>query len=254
MIRHSIASAVVGTALSAVAFSASAAPVTFFGQDLNTSGDPSQVAPTNSTSARNAFFGNLQGVGTETFESFPSGATPPLAVTFPGAGTATLTGAISIGSGNDGSGRYAISGSNYVYANTDSFNIAFSAPIAAFGFYGIDIGDFGGQLSLSLTDVHGITSTIIVPNTIGQNGDTSGSVLYFGFYDTTDTYTSISFNDSTTADVFGFDDFSIGSNKQVVPTIPEPSSWLLMALGLAAVGFVARRRGSDKSTGALSLG
>jgi hypothetical protein len=36
-----------------------------------------------------------------------------------------------------------------------------------------------------------------------------------------------------------FDDITFGSD---VPAIPEPGTYALMALGLAGVGFAARRR------------
>ena len=42
-----------------------------------------------------------------------------------------------------------------------------------------------------------------------------------------------------TANQTGFDDITFGS---VTPGVPEPSTYALMALGLAGVGFVARRR------------
>jgi hypothetical protein len=44
-------------------------------------------------------------------------------------------------------------------------------------------------------------------------------------------------------DSFGFDDMSIGSLQQVqITKTPEPSSWLLMAVGLAGLSAAARRR------------
>ncbi len=45
-----------------------ASPVTFFGEDVNSLPDPATASLTNATNARNSFFGNLTGVGTETFE------------------------------------------------------------------------------------------------------------------------------------------------------------------------------------------
>ncbi len=221
---------------------ATAAPVTFFGEDINTAGDPSQVAPTNSTAARNSFFGNLVGVGTETLEGFTAGTAAPLAVSFGSAGTATLNGNFNVAAGNDNAGRYAISGNQYWYAGTGSFSIAFSAPVAAFGFYGVDIGDFGGQVTLQLTDSTNAVTSLTVPNTIGAGGSTSGSVLYFGFFDTAKSYTNIAFLNSSTTDNFAFDDFSIGSREQVVPGTPEPDTWALMIAGFGLVGTAARRR------------
>lgn len=232
------------TAFAVVGFASPvlAAPVTFFGEDVNTTGDPNQAVFTNATAARNSFFKNLSGVGTETFESFAPGASPPIVLSFPGAGKATLNGSGNIASGNDGAGRYAFSGSQYYEAGTDNFGVTFSAPISAFGFYGTDIGDFGGQLTLTLLGSGG-SKTLVVPNTIGGDGSTSGSNLYFGFYDTVNTYTSITFgNNSGGSDVFAFDDLSVGSISQVTPSpAPEPASWAMMVGGFGLVGGALRR-------------
>lgn len=233
-------------ALAAGAFPMLASTVTFFGEDIETSGDPNTATPTNSNAARTNFFSNLTGVGTEGFESFSAGTSLPLTITFMGAGSATLTdptNSSDIVSGNDGAGRFPVSGSKFLETGAGSgFTLTFSSPISAFGFYGTDVGDFGGALSLGLKDASGNTSTLNVGNTLGDNGSTSGSVLYFGFYDTTDTYTSITFNNlgSGGVDVFGFDDFSIGSRAQVTPS-PEPGTTLLIGSGLVAL-FLVRKK------------
>lgn len=235
--------AVCAAALSAAPVFAS--PVIFFGEDVNMAGDPNQAVFTNADNARNTFFANLTGVGVETFEGIATGTTSPIMLTFPGAGTATLNGSGNVGSGNDGSGRYPVSGTQYYYAGANDFSIAFSTGISAFGFYGTDIGDFGGQLTLTLTGSNGVT-TLTVPNTIGSGGSTSGSNLYWGFYDTANTYTSISFgNNSGGADIFGFDDFSVGSLAQVTPQpAPEPATWAMMVGGFGALGATMRKRRS----------
>ena len=228
----------------AAAFTAPAlaAPVTFFGEDINNAGDPTQAATTNADAARVSLFSNLVGVGTETFESFATNTTAPIAVSFGAAGTATINGSGTILSGNDGSGRYPTSPTQYLNAGSGDFSIDFSAPVAAFGFYATDIGDFGGNITLTLTDSLGNVSVLVVPNTVGSGGSTSGSNLYYGFYDTTATYVSVAFgNNSGGADIFGFDDFSIGSRQQVVPT-PEAGTLALVGLGLGLVGVARRRR------------
>jgi hypothetical protein len=232
-----------GIVSAALCTPAHAGLTTFFGEDLNgpPQNDPNALASHPiSTAAQTSFLSNLQGVGTETFEAL-SGA-PPLALTFAGAGTATLSGGSGIQSGNDGVGRYPISGNNYYYAGSNNFNLSFSAPIAAFGFYGVDIGDYGANLTLSLTDKNGVVSSLGVPLTLGSNGNTSGSIIYFGFYDTAMEYTAISFtNSSGGGDNFGFDDMTIGSLQQVHPT-PEPATMSLFAVGMAGLGAALRRR------------
>ena len=199
----------------------------------------------NSEAAEAAFLANLTGVGTEDFEGFSSGTGTPLPISFPGAGTATISGSGNVATGFVTGGRYPISGSNFYNASTGSFSIAFDAVggISAFGFYGIDVGDYGGTLSLALTTLGGDVVNLDVPLTSGTSGSTSASVMYFGFYDQSTTYTNISFLNSSTGDVFGFDDFTIGTADQVTPNpMPVPGTLPLLGAGLLALGWAGRRR------------
>jgi hypothetical protein len=93
---------------------------------------------------------------------------------------------VSPGSTN-GFGRYSIPSatSSRFYeatAGRGGIGLTFSTPIAAFGFYGIDVGDFNGTNILQLTDTLGKTLdlTVPTPGVVAANG----SVLYYGFYDT----------------------------------------------------------------------
>ena len=222
---------------------ANAAPVTFFGEDLGLGEGTALSSWANASAAESNFLSNLVGVGTEDFETYSDGTGTPLALTFPGAGTATLNGSgyvntVTPGTTN-GVGRYAISGSNYWEA-TSEFSLTFSAPIAAFGFYGIDIGDYDGQVTLHCTN--GDTLDINIGNSMNISG---GSVLYFGFYDLEHAYTSIEFgNTAEGVDFFGFDDFTIGTIEQVVPSqgVPEPATILLLGSGLIGLGVFGRKK------------
>jgi hypothetical protein len=232
-----------------------AAPTTFFGEDLN--GNPAaRIAHPNADAAQASFFSNLTGVGTETFESFAGGLTAPLTLTFPGAGTAALGPAgagtvTTITSGTNNAGRYPISCNNHV-DTSQSLTITFNNPggFAAFGFYGVDVGDFGGQLTLTLTLAAGGTETLTVPNAIANGTGTppDGSVLYCGMYDKANPFTSIVFGDSQPAvDFFGFDNMTIGSITQVTPT-PEPTSLVMgSTAGLVGMGYWWRRRLRSRS-------
>ena len=238
-------------------------PVTFFGEDLNPASDPSSVmaSHTNSDAAHNAFFSNLTGVGTETFDSLPDNTTPTFNASFPGAGTASITdsglGGVQVVNENDlnviGNGRFAISGTQFLEVDSNGFAINFNnaGGISAFGFYATDVGDFGGQLTLTLTKLDGTTVILPVNNAFTPGGagynPEDGSVLYFGFYDTTQTYKSIAFaNSQGGVDSFGFDDFSVGSQSQITSAaigsnVPEPTS-LISMVGLSLIGLIGLRR------------
>lgn len=223
------------------ASTAFAATTVYSGYDVGAGETVRLASFANATTARNSFLGSLIGVGTESFEGFSDNTGGPLAVNFGAAGTATLNGNGSVQSTLPGAtnsvGRYATDGNKYWEAS-DSFSIAFSAPVAAFGFMGIDIGDYAGQVTVTTSG--GLNQFFNVGNPTNTPG---GGVLFWGVVSTTDTFTGISFgNTNAGTDYFAFDQMTIGSMQQVVTSVPEPESYALMLAGLGVMGAVARRR------------
>lgn len=219
----------------------------FFGEDLGASGG----APlTNSIAAETQFLSFLTGVGTETFDvGFTDGQTGPLSLTFPGAGTATLQGTGEI-EDDPGAGRFAISDPNWweVDVTTGSFYIDFTNPVAAFGFYGIDVGDFAGQLQLTFMS-GGTSIPVLVPHSVEGIGgvDPEGAAFFYGYINTANPFTQVVFQDvslnSYGSETFGFDNMTIGSVEQVVP---EPGTVILLGTGLLALGGIAYRRREEE--------
>ncbi len=235
----------------AMAGEAQAAYTTFSGIDTNGNAGV-QVAPTNANAARNAFFSGLQGVGTQDFEAFSVGsnAASVSPMSFGVAGTATFTGNGSVRSNNagqsNGAGRYSVPGGTRFWetnAGSGNFELLFSSSIAAFGFYGIDMGDFAGTLQLQFYNAANALVRSQNITTAAQNV-ADGSVLYFGLIATTpaEEFQRIAFTSTGgSGDVFAFDSFSIGTREQVT-TVPEPSTALLLGGALLGLGAVRRRR------------
>ena len=199
---------------------------TFFGENLT----PVAAVTGAPVTARAAFLAALSGtVANYGFEDRINGDVGPFNFTFAnssGTITTTITApSTGVATNSATGGRFNTTSGGTVYwrANETSaagaiLTLTFSPPISAFGFYGTDIGDFGGSLTLTVRNSSTLVSTpLSVGNTIGSGGSTSGCLLFFGFKDKTATYDRLTFtSNGSTADFFGFDDIVAAVAAQVI--------------------------------------
>lgn len=224
----------------------------YFGEDLGQGETVRLTTTPKADAARNQFFSNLLGVRTETFESYSVYTRAPLSISFGNGVSANLQGdgyIDKISRGTNGFGRYPISGSKYWESGTE-FGISFSQPVAAFGFYGVDIGDFEGQLTLTLLNtLSNFQQTVTIPHTIKGAG---GGALYFGLIAApSEVFNQIVFgNTAPGVDYFAFDDMTVGSLAQVKPQpVPEPMTIVSLLMGggmlAGAKRWQQRRQGAE---------
>lgn len=241
--------------------------VTTFGQTPHgTTGFPLTTYP-QAASARTTFVGS----GTASFYDFESATVGDTSLSISlGGVTATLSGGGRVATAAPNptdQGRYSVSGvscppapipkppgclnqgSKYWEAtapngSTSSFKIDFSSAVDSFGFFGIDIGDFGGTVSLVLTRVDG-TTVQVGPGAGALTGTPAdGSVLFFGVRAdiASDYFKSVQFiaTGGSGSDVFAFDTFTVSAAPG--GPVPLPGSLALVGAALGGLALVRRRR------------
>ena len=223
------------------------------------SGDP--------LAARGEFGSFLKTIGTETFLGVPVGAVSPLSLNF-GAITGTMSGSTIVPSpvpgGTDtvvshvsvvgnavpdtNEGRFGTSGNSFnderfILVGNGDLAVTFSEAVSAFGFYGTDIGDFGGSIFIDLINTAG-TTTITLDNSPAGANPPSGSLLFWGFVDTKSKYDQVRFRFTDARDGIGFDDLVTGTLKDDLPPpnpTPEPAGLALLGAAFAAAALARRR-------------
>lgn len=85
------------------------------------------------------------------------------------------------------------------------------------------------------------TINLVAQHTQNCSGDPSGTFCHWDAIGVAFAGIAKSINFGGTANQTGYDNITFGSATPV-PGIPEPSTYAMLALGLAGVGFVARRR------------
>jgi hypothetical protein len=191
----------------------------------------------------NAFVTALGGVAVDDLEDTTGlgSAADPYALSFPGA---TVTATLSTSANTElrtsaTGGLFPTSGSNYIYVQ-NAFTITFSVPVSAFGFYVTDAGDGGADLTITLANGGPVVRSL----------DTSiygnGSLLFWGFTDDMNAYSSIEIAYSSN-DGIGYDDFTVAN---AALEVPEPTSFSLLAFGVGGLMLAERRRRRRARAGA----
>ncbi len=194
--------------------------VFYFAEVLPDPPDTLQAPP---TTERATFLARLTVSGSEGFESTSSfdpmdshafstnGVTATISTPFPGA-LFVDTAFDGLFNTTPGGVMYGQMGFDDGFGGLAPVVFTFSTPIAAFGCYFTDIGDFGGNLTITLNKTGGGTVVYPVPNISG----TSGWLAFWGFVDnTSQTYDSIEMISDDTAEAIAIDDVVMATFAQI---------------------------------------
>jgi hypothetical protein len=248
---------ILALAIAALPTVGDAATVPYFGQDAG-SGESARLSATpNADDARAAFVAAGEAAGglasVESFERFDNGSFPYRTPDgrwdpgvklrfgggvgeFNGGPTATMVSTrgtvVAQPQGTNGFGRYPTDGDKFFHSSAEQISFGFDRQIRGFGFDGIDIGDFRGELSIDLFEGEKLVRAFTLDQVAGGKG---GDVLFWGFFSGQSSFDKVVFgNTNADSDVFAMDGLTV--------VTPVPAALPLLGSGLAALAWMRRRR------------
>jgi hypothetical protein len=276
MMKYISLASSVGMAATVVLFSAAANAVTFTGYDENKGSTPLTTATSpNSQAAFANFSSNLNSalVTTESFENFSTTAANPtpidgLSTTISGV-TATFSyktktnpavsasgdvqkaAASGASQGFTNSGTYPTDGVKGISINSaNNFSISFNNSLAAFSYFGTDLGDFNNILTMEFysasTNGTTLVKSIVIPSNVGS---ANSSEFFFGFIadSQSEEFNTIKFISSLNGDAIGIDQIKIATPAQRLSTqAPEPATIIGTLIGAGYIRRIKRRQQLDK--------
>lgn len=235
---------------------ASAKMVEYFGQDEGLGETSRLTATPKSDAARADFLENDGATFVESFERFEDGSFPyrtPDGRWDPGVqlrfgdgpggseGGPTATMITTRGTvvdqptGTNGHGRYPTDGDKFFHSGAGEIRLQFDRALHGFGFDGIDIGDFRGELSVELRNAQKLVHAFTLDEVVGGEG---GDVLFAGVFDRENPFDTVVFNNSNPLTGDGGDVFAMDGMTVVTPV---PAALPLLGSGLAALAWFRRR-------------
>jgi hypothetical protein len=230
---------------------------------------------TNSTAAFASFSAQLNGTNVTT-ESFETANTPlgtpidglstvisgitanfsyktkdiiPVSATGGSSTKVQKSGANGNPAGFTNSGTYPTDGFNGISINSsNTFSITFSSRIAAFGYFGTDLGDLNNALTMHFFN----GTTLLNPSELAiqvPNSSKDGSEYFFGFIADSPAqyFDKVVFDSSKTGDAIGIDQIKIGTAAQITTPVPEPSSLVGTLLFGGSIAMIKRRQRRARS-------
>jgi hypothetical protein len=132
-------------------------------------------------------------------------------------------------------------GTNFAFVNGGFITFSFATPIHAFGAYvsGVQVGD------ATMTFDDGSSQTVVIPSL-------GGGVQFEGFTDAGKLISSVEINTTSAelpeGDFIGVDDVRFVASGST-PTVPESSTWIMILVGFAGLGYAAHARRGKTSDG-----